>query len=327
MADPSKEPQADVAIEIDSTIKASDSYVDDQLSAFATSLGSSVLDYPTEHGRRYHAYRAGSYPMPNDEAEQERLDMTHHLAVLGTGDKLFLSPISEPKRILDIGTGTGVWAVEMASLFPDAQILGNDLSAISPRWVPPKVEFEIDDVESAWVHTKPFNFIFSRYMAGSILDWPKYVKTVYDNLSPDGWAEFQDYDGRWMSDDGSLREDGAVWRWIDGLITAGESLGRDPKPGPKLEGWVKEAGFKNVVCQKFKFPIGPWPKDAHLKTVGLWNITQVLDGLEGFSLQLYCRVLGWPEEEVREMLTKVRQDLKSGTIRAYIEYYVVYGQK
>lgn len=267
--------------------------------------------------------------MPNDDAEQERLDMTHHLAVLGTGRKLFLSPVDEKhtKRILDIGTGTGVWAIEVAGLFPGAQILGNDLSAVSPAWVPPNVKFEIDDVESPWVHAKPFDFIFSRYMAGSILDWPKHVKTIHDNLSPGGWAEFQDYNGRWSSDDGSLREDGHVFCWIDGLITAGESLGRDPMPGPKLEGWVKETEFRNVAHQKFKFPIGPWPKDPHLKTVGLWNLTQVLQGLEGFSLQLYCRLLGWAEEEVRAMLSKVRQDLMSGDIRAYIEYHVVYGQK
>jgi hypothetical protein len=53
--------------------------------------------------------------MPNDDAEQERLDMTHHPAVLGTGRKLFHSPIDEEhtKQILDIGTGTGVWAIEV----------------------------------------------------------------------------------------------------------------------------------------------------------------------------------------------------------------------
>lgn len=28
--------------------------------------------------------------------------------------QLYLSPIQDPRRILDIGTGTGVWAVEMA---------------------------------------------------------------------------------------------------------------------------------------------------------------------------------------------------------------------
>jgi len=326
MSDPIQSDDIEVEhIEVDSALATP---INDQLSAFSTSLGSSATDYPIEHGRRYHAYRAGAYPMPNDAAEQERLDMTHHLAVLGTGRKLFLAPIPDTtKQILDVGTGTGLWAVEMASIFPDAEILGNDLSAVTPRWVPPNVKFEIDDVESQWVHDQPFGFIFSRYMAGSIVDWPKYVKTVYSNLAPGGWAEFQDYNGQWMSDDGSLREDHSARRWIEGLITASKGLGRDPMPGPKLEEWAKDAGFVNVVHKKFKFPVGPWPKDEHLKTVGLWNLTQVLEGLDGFSLRLYCDVLGWAEDEVKTMLQNVRLELTGGGIRAYLEYHVVFGQK
>ena len=49
--------------------------------------------------------------------------------------------------------------------------------------VPPNVKFELDDVESPWVHDYPFDFIFSRYMAGSILDWPKYIGNVYESGS------------------------------------------------------------------------------------------------------------------------------------------------
>ena len=98
-------------------------------------------------------------------------------------------------------------------------------------------------------------------------------------------------------------------------------------PGPKLEEWVKDAGFVNVVHKKFKFPVGPWPKDEHLKTVGLWNLTQVLEGLDGFSLRLYCDVLGWAEDEVKTMLQNVRQELTGGEIRAYLEYHVVFGQR
>ena len=51
------------------------------------------------------------------------------------GDKLFLAPIREkPKNILDIGTGTGIWAIEMADAFPDTHIIGTDLSATQPTW-------------------------------------------------------------------------------------------------------------------------------------------------------------------------------------------------
>lgn len=55
--------------------------------------------------------------------ELERLDLTHHLMVWGIGGKLFLAPIPVGKthRILDIGTGTGIWAMEMGDSFPTAE--------------------------------------------------------------------------------------------------------------------------------------------------------------------------------------------------------------
>ena len=50
--------------------------------------------------------------------------MTHILMVWGTGDKLYLSPLTAQKahRILDVGTGTGIWAIEMGELFPAAEV-------------------------------------------------------------------------------------------------------------------------------------------------------------------------------------------------------------
>ena len=54
------------------------------------------------------------YIMPNDEEENERLDIHHHIALLHLDGELYLAPIGEhPDRILDLGTGTGIWAINM----------------------------------------------------------------------------------------------------------------------------------------------------------------------------------------------------------------------
>lgn len=75
--------------------------------------------------------------MPNDENEQDRLDLLHHMVMLVTGKQHFFAPIKkqELKRVLDVGTGTGIWAIEVADKYPDAQVLGNDLSPVQPNWV------------------------------------------------------------------------------------------------------------------------------------------------------------------------------------------------
>ena len=71
--------------------------------------------------------------MPNDNDEQDRLDLTSAMLRNALGERLYLAPIGDdPAKILDIGTGTGIWVVEMAYTFPNAEIVGTDLSNIQP---------------------------------------------------------------------------------------------------------------------------------------------------------------------------------------------------
>jgi len=84
------------------------------LDSETTSIGSAAFEYEYENGRRYHGFRAGQYALPNDEVEQDRLDMMHHVYSLILGGKLHLAPLKNPQNILDVGTGTGIWAIDMA---------------------------------------------------------------------------------------------------------------------------------------------------------------------------------------------------------------------
>lgn len=130
------------AIEVDSSTSSDDneSTFDSELgSTTSTSIMSSIRDYEYANGRRYHAYKKGAYLLPNDETEQDRLDLLHHVFLLALNGQLFTSPLHNPQRILDVGTGTGTWAIDVADGYPSSQVIGIDLSPIQPGWVPPNV--------------------------------------------------------------------------------------------------------------------------------------------------------------------------------------------
>lgn len=41
--------------------------------------------------------------------------------------KLHMAPVENPQRILDMGTGTGIWAIDAANEYPEAEVVGVDL--------------------------------------------------------------------------------------------------------------------------------------------------------------------------------------------------------
>ncbi|KAE9571534.1 hypothetical protein CGMCC3_g12499 [Colletotrichum fructicola] len=123
----------------------------ESIASSSTSVTESVLEYRIENGRTYHKYKDGKYHLPNDERENERLDVQHNMWLLTFDNRLGTAPPNDPKskvgRVLDVGTGTGIWVMEFGEEHPDAEVLGVDLSAIQPEFTPPNVKFQIDDIE------------------------------------------------------------------------------------------------------------------------------------------------------------------------------------
>lgn len=87
-------------------------------------MTSSVRDYAFENGRRYHKFREGRYNFPNDEPEQEREDMKHAMIVNLCNGRLHYAPLEAPQKILDVGTGTGIWAIDSMCCATQALLMG-----------------------------------------------------------------------------------------------------------------------------------------------------------------------------------------------------------
>ncbi|KAB5518907.1 S-adenosyl-L-methionine-dependent methyltransferase [Coniochaeta sp. 2T2.1] len=182
-----------VGLSIDSDDSdATSSLGDVNVASSSLSATSSVFEFVEKYGRTFHRYKEGKYYLPNDEQEQSRLDLQHALASRLLEGKLYLAPINRPNRVLDFGTGTGIWAIEFAEKHPESEVLGTDLSPIQPGYVPPNCHFEIDDAEDEYTYSYKFDYIHGRYICPFLADIPKLLRMIYDNLNPGGHVEIME---------------------------------------------------------------------------------------------------------------------------------------
>ncbi|KAK7741682.1 hypothetical protein SLS62_010919 [Diatrype stigma] len=249
-----------------------DEQVDDGNSEALSSIGTTIdsamscssLGCNYVNGRRYHAFREGRYPLPNDEGEQYRGDLNSYLFKDVCDGKLFLAPLRPPapQKVLELGTGTGSWAIDMGERFPDAQVVGVDLSRIQPGFMP-NVDFQVDDVESEWLHPTDFDFIFLRELSVYIQDPRKLFERAFQHLKPGGWIECQDLELAAYSDDGSLPEGAPLQRLFE-VIRAVKDIGEhygaeNHNHLPLIGDFLREAGFTRVEkTMDRKIPWSPW---------------------------------------------------------------------
>ncbi|EFQ29075.1 methyltransferase domain-containing protein [Colletotrichum graminicola M1.001] len=295
------------------------------------SLPDDIGCYPRHFGRTYHAYRAGSYVFPNDPAEQERLDLQSLALTELFSGRLHFAPIAvegSPKRVLDVGTGTGAWAMDMGDMYPEARIIGVDLSPIQSNTVPPNVHFYVEDAAQPWAWPDPFDYIHTRSLLGSFGDFKnEVIRQAFDSLRPGGWLESQDFNAEGISDDNTLKPDAALSHWFYDMNHASELIGRPLSRSHLLRQWYEEVGFVDVQQRVFKMPINGWAKSPRHKHVGrLWE-QNYLDGLSGLSMALFTQVLGRKQEEVQVSLVDVRKDVSNMHIHAYQHVWVVWGRK
>lgn len=290
------------------------------------SLDSSLYHFIQENGRTYHRYKEGRYFLPNDAAEQERLDLQHQLFTIAIGSRLQIAPIAEnPRRVLDIATGTGIWAIDFAAQHPRSQVVGTDLSPIQPQFLPENCRFEIDDVEDEWTFSEPFDFIHGRALMSCFNDPAAVVRQGFENLAPGGIMEFQDALFPMKYIDGAPTES-ALYRWNEMMLEGVSRLGRSWSNVENYRRYFEEAGFENIVEKRFYWPTSPWAKGNYFKTVAAYFQEDMLAGLEAMSLKV-LGVLGMTPDQVREFVEDVKKDFKDTNVHAYLEVTYIYGYK
>ncbi|KAF5603210.1 L-ascorbate oxidase [Fusarium pseudocircinatum] len=295
-----------------------DSTLDPDNASSTASITSSILEYRTIHGRTYHS-------------EQGNAQYCHHILTLGLGDKLHLAPLKEEKlhQAIDIGTGTGIWAIDFADQYPGAEIIGTDLSPIQPSWVPPNVQFEIEDCTREWTFKSDFaDYIHVRWLMGSVRDWDAFFSEAYRVCKPGAWIESHEASCNVSSDDGTVAPNSAMGHWGEFFKEGGKKIGTSfsvVEDGTQRKA-MEKAGFVNIQEFDFRNPVGTWPTDPVEKRMGAYSKYGLETDSEGFILFM-AHTLGWTREEILVYVAQFRREIRSGKHHGYFAQKVVWGQK
>jgi hypothetical protein len=210
--------------------------------------------------------------------------------------------------------------------------MGVDLSPIQPDWLPPNVEFMVDDVEAPWLYPRNhFDYIHARHTVMAIKNWPKLLRRTFEHLKPGGWLELQEIYHYPLSSrgDGEVPPEHPVAKFWS-LVNEGlNAMGIDfhAASDSRLADAMRAAGLVNVTERSFHVPIGVWPKNKVLKTVGLYWRTILLDGLQAIALGPLTRGLLWSPQDVETFLIDVRKAYMDNSTLMYMQLRLIYGQK
>jgi ubiquinone/menaquinone biosynthesis C-methylase UbiE len=264
------------------------------------------------------------YVLPRDMEEINRLDFQHYMlryALRG----LYAAPIGHPASILDVGTGTGRWAMDMAQVFPRAQVVGVDVNPppadeqarpgfdVRPR----NYKFAPGNVlEGLPFDDGTFDFTHMRLLFTAIPAdrWPQVIRELARVTRLGGWVESVETTGL---HDGGPHTD-LVMSWIYQLSAR---RGVDLLNGGRGSEFMQAAGLRNVAGSVARVPTG-----AYGERVGNMVATDFMAVTKGYAGVIVGAGLT-TQEQFNETLEGMRADLNALGTRCYTPFYIVIGQR
>lgn len=207
----------------------------------------------------------------------------------------------------------------MADRYPEATVIGADIAAVQPMWVPPNLQFEIEDIENDWLWPKDnFDFIHARELIFAIRDWPRLIQQAFDCLRPGGYLELGATVPLVSCDDGTLPPNTAYKQLETVFFDIGKAMGASADAGLYWKEQMEHVGFVDVEETPFKLPTNPWPKDKRLKQLGALEYTHFRDGIDAYFIRGCVQYLGMERVELELLLAQAKKETQNRSVHSYI---------
>ncbi|GER85075.1 hypothetical protein KTAU_37110 [Thermogemmatispora aurantia] len=261
------------------------------------------------------------YLLPKDLGEVNRLDFQHYvLRAILHGN--YLAPIQQPRRILDVGCGTGQWAFELAQQFPQAEVIGLDLELVkASASPPPNYRFVQGDI----LHGLPFDndsfdFVHQRllFLAIPQAAWPAAVQELARVTAPGGWIELVESSPapQDLTPSGPATQE---FCRLGGALAALRGLDAEGIVLRSLAHYLEKAGLANVHYHPFDVPLGKW--GGRLGSLMAMNLHEAWKAISAPTAARFSR----SEQEILQLIEQASQEWNE--FQTQLHFAVAYGQK
>lgn len=268
-------------------------------------------------GRRFVAN--APYMLPKDDAELNRLDFQHYMLRFALHG-LYAPPLEEPNDVLDVGCGTGRWALEMAQLFPKANVLAVDIvpppadeqdAAPRPRNY---VFVEGNVLQGLSFADGSFDFTHQRALLGAIpaQAWPAVARELARVTRADGWVQLIEPAPAPQGGPGM----NALAQWTQ---MASMRRGIDTAAGARVAEYLAQAGLSDITYRQIEIPMGG--RAGRLGVMAETNYFSVFRSTRNFIVAMGVTDAG----SYDAALAQAKAELDQGQ---YVSpYYLAYGRK
>ncbi|KII88425.1 hypothetical protein PLICRDRAFT_41586 [Plicaturopsis crispa FD-325 SS-3] len=294
------------------------------------------------HGMRLNATNT-RYMIPVDEDAVRRSYLLNIMVHFMFEGKRYLGPVAEvlrsrvdnrQRQILDLGTGAGQWAIDIADEFPRVEVTGVDLAPIQPRLVPSNCTFEVCDLDVPRLlyPSNCYDFIHARAMHTGISNYPKFLKEIGRMLRPGGMVLLIEPDLEPMAD-GKMASEIEGYSGLSGWFALWQAYhyclhrrGIDVTVPQNLDELLAEAEvFENITVRVGSVPIGFWPRDSLNLTIGeiSW---MYFDSLLPSMLPILVES-GYPEGHAKVLIHSAQQDLYHPIVHTSTRLHIAWAFK
>jgi ubiquinone/menaquinone biosynthesis C-methylase UbiE len=264
------------------------------------------------------------YIVPWDLEEHNRLDFQHFMlryALQGN----YAAPIRNPAAVLDVGSGTGRWAIEMANLFPDATVIGLDVN-------PPPVDLQAEK----GLDMRPPNYSF---VAGNLLEglpfaadrfdfthmralvtaiphdrWPFAIGELARVTRPGGWVESLEV--TFLQGGGPAVNQ--LMAWLDATLARRGVVFLN---GGQVGEVMRAVGLQRVTVRQLTIPCGK--AGGRIGAMLAVDWISVLKGIGGMTVAQGVTTA----ERFEQVIEAARAEFASPNLACVMPLYIAFGQR